>query len=133
MFARAAECGVSSDPRLISPASEENHAANIGGDERPASDPPENAGWRHLWLRRAQALLFVTICATFGVLLLILPWSDKWTDNSLLLGHPGLRELISSGFVRGLTSGVGILDLWLGFWEAIHYREAPRGSNHGPG
>jgi hypothetical protein len=33
---------------------------------------------------------------------------------------------VSSGFVRGLASGLGILDLWLGFSEAIHYHENPR-------
>ena len=77
---------------------------------------------------RLRALLFVTACATFGVLLIILPWTDKWTDNPLLLSSPGLRQFISNGFVRGLCSGLGILDLWLGFWEAIYYHEKPVGS-----
>lgn len=74
---------------------------------------------------RIRALLLVTVCATFGVLLVILPWTPKWTDNSLLLQWPDLRPWISSGFARGLCSGLGILDLWLGFWEAIHYHEKP--------
>jgi hypothetical protein len=42
------------------------------------------------------------------------------------LTSPNLRDFVSSGFVRGLASGLGILDLWLGFWEAIHYHENPR-------
>ena len=78
----------------------------------------------HLWLLRIRALLFVTVCATFGVLLIILPWTPKWTDNPLLLSMPGLRPIVSNGFVRGLFSGLGVLDLWLGFWEAIYYHEA---------
>lgn len=77
----------------------------------------------HVWLGRIRALLLVTMCATFGVLLVILPWTPKWTDNPLLLGSPDLRDVISSGFVRGLASGLGLLNLWLGFWEAIHYHE----------
>ena len=81
-----------------------------------------------LWLWRIRALLFVTLCATFGVLLIILPWTPNWTDNPLLVNHPELRALVSSGFVRGLASGLGILDLWLGFWEAIHYHEMPKAS-----
>jgi len=72
---------------------------------------------------RLRALLFVTLCATFGVLLLILPWTPKWTDNPLLLTFPGLRDFVSSGFARGLASGLGLLDLWLGFREAIFYHE----------
>ena len=94
--------------------------------------PAEGSGQRPdsitLWLWRIRALLFVTLCATFGVLLIILPWTPNWTDNPLLLNHPELRAFVSSGFVRGLASGLGILDLWLGFWEAIHYHEMPKAS-----
>jgi hypothetical protein len=68
-------------------------------------------------------LLFVFLCAGVGVLLVILPWTDQWTDNYLLLQHPQLRSLVSSGFARGICSGLGLLDIWIGFWEAIHYHE----------
>ena len=78
-----------------------------------------------IWLWRIRALLFVTLCATFGVLLVILPWTPKWTDNPLLLTSPELRRFVTNGFVRGLISGLGLLDLWLGFWEAVHYHEHP--------
>jgi hypothetical protein len=77
----------------------------------------------NIWLQRLRALLLVTLCATFGVLLVILPWTPKWTDNPLLLASPALRAFVSNGFVRGITSGLGLIDLWLGFWEAIHYHE----------
>lgn len=76
-----------------------------------------------LWLHRITVLLFVFLCASVGVLLVIMPWRPEWTDNHLLLSYPTLQEIVSSGFVRGLTSGLGILDIWIGFWEAIHYRE----------
>jgi hypothetical protein len=92
------------------------------------STPPEQAestGRGQVWLLRVRALLFVTVCATFGVLLVILPWTPHWTDNPLLLASPGLRVFVANGFVRGLTSGLGMLNLWLGFWEAIHYHENP--------
>jgi hypothetical protein len=79
-----------------------------------------------MWLLRVRALLFVTVCAIFGVLLVILPWTEHWTDNSLLLASPALRTFISTGFVRGLASGLGMVDLWLGFWAAIHYHESPQ-------
>ena len=86
----------------------------------------KSASSLQVWLLRIRSLLFVTLCATFGVLLIILPWTPRWTDNPLLLTSPNLRDFVSSGFVRGLASGLGILDLWLGFWEAIHYHENPR-------
>jgi hypothetical protein len=77
----------------------------------------------HLWLHRSSVFLFVLISAVAGVLLVMLPWTPEWTDNYLLLSYPSLRTLISTGFCRGLCSGLGLLDIWIGFWEALHYQE----------
>jgi hypothetical protein len=90
---------------------------------------PQPRALRHysgleLWLHRITVLMFVFVCAAVGVLLVILPWRPEWTDNYLLLNYPDLRMLISNAFVRGMCSGLGLLDIWIGFWEAIHYREA---------
>jgi len=117
---------VTADPKMISPvAAPEHHPDTHSGAQAQNSDSHRRRrAPLHLWLLRTRALLFVTLCATFGVLLLILPWTPKWTDNPLLLTYPGLRGIMSSGFVRGLSSGLGVLDLWLGFWEAIHYHES---------
>jgi hypothetical protein len=79
-----------------------------------------------LWLHRVLILLFVFFCATVGVLLVILPWRPEWTDNYFLLGSPGLRAFVSNGFVRGLCSGLGLLDIWIGFWEAVHFHDEKR-------
>jgi hypothetical protein len=76
-----------------------------------------------LWLHRLTVLMLVFVCAVVGVLLVILPWRPEWTDNHLLLAYPGLRSFVSNGFVRGICSGLGILDIWIGFWEAVHYHE----------
>jgi hypothetical protein len=79
-----------------------------------------------LWLHRLVVLMFVFVCAGVGVFLVILPWMPEWTHNRLLLSYPGLRQFIASGFVRGVVSGLGMLDIWIGFWEAVHYREEKR-------
>jgi hypothetical protein len=76
-----------------------------------------------LWLRRIGVLLFVFLCATLGVMLMILPWRPEWSDNPLLLPYPTLRAVVASGFARGLATGLGVLNVWIGFWEAIQYRE----------
>jgi hypothetical protein len=116
---------VNAEPRLVPPPAEPPLIQSESS--RQSFSVERKAGWE-TWLQRTRALLFVTVCATFGVLLIILPWTAKWTDNPLLLTYPGLRDIVSSGFVRGFASGLGILDLWLGFWEAIHYHETPKGS-----
>jgi hypothetical protein len=89
------------------------------------SDPaaPPQLGRVQLWMHRASVFLFVLISAVAGVLLLILPWTPEWTDNYLLLSYPGLRMVVANGFFRGLCSGLGLLDIWIGFWEALHYHE----------
>jgi hypothetical protein len=76
-----------------------------------------------LWLRRVGVLLFVFLCATIGVMLMILPWRPEWTDNHLLFPYPTLLAIFSSGFTRGVCTGLGVLNVWIGFWEAIQYRE----------
>jgi hypothetical protein len=132
---------VTADPKTLPPVvaaasasePEENQPVPVGenhfaGVTVPAAPPSATASSPRIWLMRVRALLFVTLCATFGVLLLILPWTPRWTDNPLLLGSPELRGLVSSGFVRGFASGLGLLNLWLGFREAIFYHENPKGS-----
>jgi hypothetical protein len=120
---------VTADPKTIpSVSGPEEHAAEANRNvlklsDREATHPPDTRP-TNIWLLRIRALLFVTLCATFGVLLLILPWTPKWTDNPLLLSFPQLRAVVASGFMRGLATGLGVLDLWLGFWEAIHYHES---------
>ena len=92
--------------------------------DSPSSDPaPQSQDGLQLWLHRSSVFLFVLISAVAGVLLVILPWTPEWTDNYLLLSFPWLRTVVSTGFFRGLCSGLGLLDIWIGFWEALHYHE----------
>jgi hypothetical protein len=92
-----------------------------GVDPAPASISPPSAA--RLWLRRIGVLLFVFLCATLGVMLMILPWRPEWSDNPLLLPYPTLRAFVASGFARGVSTGLGVLNVWIGFYEAIQYRE----------
>jgi len=113
------------DPKTVSTFPNFQEEAPSRAEAFPEKPAPSKGKKLQTWLLRIRALLFVTVCATFGVLLVILPWTHQWTDNSLLLTAPALRNFIGNGFVRGLASGLGMLDLWLGFWEAVHYHENP--------
>lgn len=92
----------------------------LTSSEEPKVHEPEPL---EMWMHRASIFLFVLISAVTGVLLIILPWTSEWTDNTLLLSYPGLRVVVLSGFFRGVCSGLGLLDIWIGFWEALHYHE----------
>jgi hypothetical protein len=64
-------------------------------------------------------------CLEVGIVLTVLPWTRIWTENSLLLGHRQVQEFLQQNFVRGLVSGLGLIDIWMGIAEAIRYREGP--------
>ncbi len=104
------------DEKLSREEQPEMKARAVGGESLPQTSI-------QLWLHRILILLLVFVCAAMGVLLLILPWRPEWTDNHFLLGSPALRSFVSNGFVRGLCSGLGVLDIWIGFWEAVHYHD----------
>jgi hypothetical protein len=89
----------------------------------PDAETRQAQGPVQVWMHRISVFLFVLISAVAGVLLIILPWTPEWTDNYLLLSFPALRSVVSNGFFRGLCSGLGLLDIWIGFWEALHYHE----------
>ena len=122
-----------SDPKISDPKlSFDGNATSVGelkspeessvpGGPVPISKPSLSVA--HLWLRRIGVLLFVFLCATLGVMLMILPWRPEWSDNPLLLPYPTLRTVVASGFARGVLTGLGVLNVWIGFWEAIQYQE----------
>jgi hypothetical protein len=121
-------------PQSIPPASLAGELSSAdGGDATTTAvevQPGRPEGRRYvgveLWLHRITVLTFGLVCAIVGVLLVILPWRPEWTDNHLLMAYPGLRTFVSNGFVRGVCSGLGILDIWIGFSEALHYHEEKR-------
>gem|GEM_PF-345680 len=88
----------------------------------PPPLPPKRS---HVWLQRIWLVVFVLFCLEVGIILTALPWTRIWTDNSLLLGYPQIREFLMQNFVRGLISGLGVVDIWMGVAEAVRYREAP--------
>ncbi len=88
----------------------------------PPPLPPKKP---HLWLQRIWLVVFVLFCLEVGIILAALPWTGIWTNNSLLLGYPQVREFLMQNFVRGLVSGLGLVDIWMGVAEAVRYREGP--------
>ena len=88
--------------------------------------PVKNPKRPHVWLQRLWLVVFVLFCLEVGIILTVLPWTRLWTDNSLLLTYPAVKEFLNYGFVRGLVSGLGLVDIWMGVAEAVTYRETPR-------
>lgn len=118
-------CGMSPDVTQQESADAGAPRGPLTATEGPAEKPRVESRLQR-WGRRAGVLIFVFLCAVIGVLLVILPWHPEWTDNHFLLRYPALRSIFGNNFFRGVCSGLGVLDIWIGFWEAIHYHEEPR-------
>ncbi len=90
----------------------------------PAEQRPPFGGFAPVWLQRLSLFVLVLFCVYLGVLVLILPWWTRiWDHNPFLLARPTLAHVLHNGAVRGIVSGVGLLDIWIGISEAIHYRD----------
>ena len=76
-----------------------------------------------IWSNRLFLVIRVIFWIELGMWLVVVPWTKAWTDSDLLLRWPGLRALLQQGFARGATSGLGLLDIWIGIWDAVHYRD----------
>jgi hypothetical protein len=75
------------------------------------------------WILRAELFFRVLIRIYVGILIFLLPWSRFWDRNPLFLVHPGLGEVAGYGAVRGIVSGLGLLNLWIAITDAIYHRE----------
>jgi hypothetical protein len=76
-----------------------------------------------IWVHRLSLAILVVFCIELGMLLAILPWTRVWTENTLLVAYPTLGAFMRNDFARGAITGLGLLDVWIGVWEAIHYSD----------
>lgn len=85
--------------------------------------PAKNPLKPRRWLQRVWLVVFILFCLEVGIILTVLPWTRLWADNSLLSGFPAAKAFFTHNFVRGLISGLGLIDIWMGVAEAVTYRE----------
>ncbi|MGC9199529.1 MAG: hypothetical protein ACP5E5_11435 [Acidobacteriaceae bacterium] len=77
-----------------------------------------------VWLQRMSLVVLVLFCFYIGALLAVLPWSPRyWDQNGWLLAHPSVQNILNTGWARGVISGIGLLDVWIGVSELLHYRD----------
>jgi hypothetical protein len=77
-----------------------------------------------VWLQRLSLIVLVLFCFLIGGLLTILPWSPRCFDsNAWLLAHPAVGNFLSKSWMRGVLSGLGLIDIWIGISELLNYRD----------
>jgi len=76
------------------------------------------------WLERVELFLRVMLRMYIGLAVCYAPWSHTfWDQNPIFLQFPNLAVFASHGAVRGLVSGLGLLNLWIAFHDAIRHRD----------
>lgn len=92
---------------------------------------------------RLSVIFYIILCLEIGIALTVLPWVhldwlglSDWSNNYFLLlaAHKtgyGVQRFIASGWVRGAVSGIGILNLGMGLWELINFRQTVRALDSG--
>lgn len=86
-------------------------------------------------VERITVILFILLFLMAGFLLTLLPWVNigafgDWGDNYLLAfvsektGLEIIRQTIASGWVRGAITGLGVMNLFLAFWEMAHFKQS---------
>ena len=77
-------------------------------------------------MNKVLRAMIIVLCFEMGALLLYLPWSTFWERNYFLLHFPSLMAFALHPSVRGLISGLGVLDIFVAL-GLLHSRpEAPR-------
>lgn len=76
------------------------------------------------WLVRIELFLRVMLRMYIGLAVCYAPWSHTfWDQNPIFLQFPMLGSIAMNGAARGIVSGLGLLNLWIAFQEAIRHRD----------
>ena len=96
-------------------------APGEAGGARPDPHPPQRIP---RWLVRLELFLRVMLRMYIGLAVCYAPWSHTfWDQNPIFLQFPNLSVFAAHGAVRGIVSGLGLLNLWIAFHDAIRHRE----------
>lgn len=76
------------------------------------------------WLVRMELFLRVMLRMYIGLAICYAPWSHTfWDQNPLFAQFPTLSAYAASGAVRGMITGLGVLNLWFAFHDALRHRD----------
>jgi hypothetical protein len=75
-------------------------------------------------MNRILRALTVVLLFEMGALLLYLPWSAFWEQNYFLNHFPWLMRIVLHPSLRGVVSGIGVLDIFVAF-GLFNSRQAP--------
>jgi len=105
-------------------------------DPQPVAQPPDRVP---RWLERLELSLRVILRIFIGLFVCFLPWLGQivahfpvvliflpgarmlWDQNPIFQLFPALGDFATLGAVRGIVSGLGLLNIWIAFQDAIRH------------
>ena len=79
---------------------------------------------------QSARMLYILLCFTMGLVLLVAPWIPAWTSNYFVEHFAWVEGLARNDYVRGAVSGLGLADIGLGVY-AIRRRPTTVASHPG--
>ena len=64
-----------------------------------------------------RRLIITALFFEIGVVLLVVPWMPYWQQNFFIDARPYVEPLLTSPFVKGAISGLGLVNVIAGFAE----------------
>jgi hypothetical protein len=109
----------------VSPAPSSGSAPDSVPGSQPAPQTAEPEPHRvPRWLERVELFLRVMLRMYIGLAVCYAPWSHTfWDQNPIFLQYPAVANFAAHGAVRGIVSGLGLLNLWIAFQDAIRHRD----------
>lgn len=111
-------------------------ASASASEPHAAAQPPDRVP---RWLERLELSLRVILRIFIGLFVCFLPWLGHivaqfpvvliflpgarmlWDQNPIFQLFPALGDFATLGAVRGIVSGLGLLNIWIAFQDAIRH------------
>ena len=121
---------MSHQPEFTSPSMPASPASSSGvmstaENPQPTQEPPTGHPQQRIphWLVRTELYLRVLLRMYIGLAICYAPWSQLfWDQNPLFVRFPTLAIYAANGAVRGIISGLGLLNIWIALQDAIRHR-----------
>lgn len=84
-------------------------------------------------VEKLTVIFFIILCLLLGTYLILAPWDTlfgSWSDNYLLAfvadksGLPVIQRTVSSNWFRGAVTGLGVVNIVIAVWEALHFKQS---------
>ena len=115
---------LTSHPLPASPAPQAGNSLAAPASAPLSGETPQTYTPQRLprWLERSELFLRVMLQMYIGLAVCLAPWFRIfWDQNPIFLQFPTFAHYAANGAVRGLVSGLGLLNLWIAFLDAIRH------------